>query len=161
MLVYRRTRLSPHSGSLEACDKTTDEYRRAQRYTTPGFDDHRRSPSRATPPSATEMDDESVAGTEADSGAEDDDTMRLTFRAANRTEITLRVRRTTKCSAILKAYLKKAGLAEQFPGTPKAKGKKGKTTGPALVLDGEKLSPDAEIGTADLDDGDQVDVVGL
>ena len=68
------------------------------------------------------------------------------------------MRQTTKCSAILKAYLKKAGLASKYPSASK---KTSKTKGPALAVDGDRLNPNDEIGTADLEDGDQVEVVGL
>ena len=30
-----------------------------------------------------------------------------------------------------------------------------------IEVDGEKMDPDSEIGDADLEDGDQVDIVGL
>lgn len=34
-------------------------------------------------------------------------------------------------------------------------------TGPALVVDGDRLNPDDDISVADLEDGDMVEVVGL
>ena len=64
------------------------------------------------------------------------------------------MRQTTECSAILKAYLKKAGFSDKFPGTAKGKGKarvkKGKAapaTGPAL----ERLGLDALLLSAAYD----------
>ena len=88
-------------------------------------------------------------------------------------EIGLVVRPTTKCSAIVKAFLKKAGLAGQYPevfadgsssmakkGGRKSKGgEAGKD--PRLCLDGDKLDNESEIGDADLEDGDMIEVVGL
>lgn len=91
--------------------------------------------------------------------------MKLTFRSAISKDITLTVRPTTKCSLILKAFLKRAGLSDKYPPSP-VKGKKGKgknsmLLGPALMVDGERLDPDAEISSADLEDGDLVEVTGL
>ncbi|KAJ3513491.1 hypothetical protein NLJ89_g2912 [Agrocybe chaxingu] len=99
-------------------------------------------------------------------------------------DITLVVRPTTKCGAIVKAFLKKAGLAEQYPEVftdavapapaITAKGKKGgkkskaaaatavlPSKDPRLCIDGDKMNNDMEIGDADLEDGDMVEVVGL
>lgn len=89
-------------------------------------------------------------------------------------DIMLNVRPTTKCGAIVRAFLKKAGLGDKYPAamgmggtTPAKKGKakaKGAAAGvpePRLVVDGEKMDPEAEIGDADLEDGDLVEVVGL
>ena len=66
------------------------------------------------------------------------------------------VRPTTKCMSILKEFMKRAGLnASASPG------KKGKANIPALVVDGDRLDPASEIGEAELEDGDLVEVVGL
>ena len=55
-------------------------------------------------------------------------------------------------------FLKSAGLSDKYPGqTPKKGG--GKV--PMLCLDGDKLNPGSEIGDAELEDGDLVEVVGL
>ncbi|CAA7262910.1 unnamed protein product [Cyclocybe aegerita] len=99
-------------------------------------------------------------------------------------DITLVVRPTTKCGAIVKAFLKKAGMTEQYPevftdavvpaSAATAKGKKGGKKSkaaaatailppkdPRLCIDGDKINNDMEIGDADLEDGDMVEVVGL
>lgn len=90
--------------------------------------------------------------------------MKLTFRSAVSKDIALTVRPTTKCNVILKAFLKRAGLSSKYPLSPTKKGKKGQGAvflGPALMVDGERLDPDAEISSVDLEDGDLVEVVGL
>ena len=71
------------------------------------------------------------------------------------------MRPTTKCGAIVRAFLKKAGLDAEYPaaGAP-AKGR-GRSKVPALSVDGDRMDPETEIGEADLEDGDQVEVVGL
>jgi hypothetical protein len=72
------------------------------------------------------------------------------------------VRPTTKCGAIVKAFLKKAGVADNYPavfGAAGAKKKGGKD--PRLCVDGDKMANEVEISEADLEDGDQVEIVGL
>ena len=87
-------------------------------------------------------------------------------------EINLVVRPTTKCGAIVKAFLKRAGLEKQYPevfsGTPVSVANKGKKKSmaaggkdPRLCLDGDKLDNASEIGAAELEDGDMIEVVGL
>lgn len=84
-------------------------------------------------------------------------------------EVVLTVRPTTTCGAIVKGFLKKAGLAEQYPhvmnGTKPPTTKRGKNADPPkdprLFIDGDKMDPNTEIGEMDLEDGDMVDVVGL
>lgn len=95
---------------------------------------------------------------------EDEEKLKLTFRSAVTKPITLTVRPTTRCSVILKAFLKRAGMADKVSASPVKKGKKGKSAvfaGPALMVDGDKLDPDSEIGSADVEDGDLIEVVGL
>lgn len=46
-----------------------------------------------------------------------------------------------------------------FGQTPKKGGNAGNI--PMLCLDGDKLNPGSEIGDADLEDGDLIEVVGL
>lgn len=86
-------------------------------------------------------------------------------------DISLLVRPTTKCGAIVRAFLKKAGLEAEYPpggSAPPAKGR-GRTRTkvvaankvPMLSVDGDKMDPEAEIGEADLEDGDMVEVVDL
>jgi len=71
----------------------------------------------------------------------------------------------------VKAFLKKAGLADKYleeststKSNPKKRGRKSLVvvaTGPNLMVDGDKMNNDTEIGEADLEDGDMVEVVGL
>ncbi|KIM43006.1 hypothetical protein M413DRAFT_443821 [Hebeloma cylindrosporum] len=121
---------------------------------------------------------ESDAESQSDAGNDDDDEddkFKLILRSAQTgdKDITLTVRPTTKCGAILRAFLKKAGLADRpeykdvfagagAGGTGKSKGKQGgKGKDPRLCVDGDKMDNQAEIGDADLEDGDMVEVVGL
>ena len=102
----------------------------------------------------------------------DGDKFKLILRSAltlNK-EISLVVRPTTKCGAIVKAFLKKAGLSGQYPevfaGAPASKSGKTRNVAaagkdPRLCLDGDKLDNASEIGGADLEDGDMIEVVGL
>ena len=79
------------------------------------------------------------------------------------------MRPTTKCGAIVKAFLKKAGVAAQYPAVfgeaVKAPKKSGwgapPKTDPRLCVDGEKLDNEAEIGDSELEEGDLVEVVGM
>jgi hypothetical protein len=70
-------------------------------------------------------------------------------------DITLTVRPTTTCGAIVKAFLKSAGLSDKYAAQTPKKG------GPRLCVDGDKMDPGSQIGDADLEDGDMVEVVGL
>ncbi|KAH9924305.1 uncharacterized protein BXZ73DRAFT_50619 [Epithele typhae] len=92
----------------------------------------------------------------------------LTVRSAKTSgDISLLVRPTTKCGAIVRAFLKKAGLDSQYSANPlpvKGRGKRGAAAVrkmPALSVDGDKMGSDVEIGEADLEDGDMVEVVDL
>ena len=142
----------------EGCDKATYDYIRTHRRTTPlpGEDD--------TGAALDAVRAQSEAPSDAASDDDDSDKMKLTFRSSATKDITLTVRPTTTCSTILKAFLKRAGLSDKYSASPAKKGRKGKnaaSAGPALMVDGERLSPEAEIGSADLEDGDLVEVVGL
>lgn len=148
----------------EASDNITYEYLRATRRqrsvsVQPLEASHDRSPShtRSPSPTADELDGDSGA----ESAASDGDKFRLTLRSAKTKDITLTVRPTTTCGAIVKAFLKKAGLPEQHAGTAKGMGRKGRASAPSLMVDGEKMNSASEIGDADLEDGDLVEVVGL
>lgn len=79
--------------------------------------------------------------------------------AATEDSVNLTVRSTTTCGAIIKAFLKAAGLSDRYP-VPPSKGKQ-TCAMPQLMVDGDKMTDDMEIGEADLDDGDLVEVVGL
>jgi hypothetical protein len=74
--------------------------------------------------------------------------------------VNLTVRPTTTCGAIVKAFLKAAGLSDRYPDSPPT-GKRTAQAMPQLMVDGDKMADDIEIGEADLDDGDLVEVVGL
>jgi len=102
----------------------------------------------------------------------DEDKFKLILRSAltPNKEISLVVRPTTKCGAIVKAFLKKAGLSGQYPEVftavpAKKDGRKNNVAAagkdPRLCLDGDKLDNASEIGEADLEDGDMIEVVGL
>lgn len=133
---------------------------------------------------------ESDAESESDAGK-----FKLVLRSNKAAkDITLIVRPTTKCASIVKAYIKKAGLMDQYPHvfaesgsnsttpepTTRGRGGKGRGRGrgrvkgkvqaqpqevpqsdPRISVDGDKMENDTEIGEADLDDGDMVEVVGL
>ncbi|KAF8879087.1 hypothetical protein CPB84DRAFT_1793598 [Gymnopilus junonius] len=129
---------------------------------------------------------ESDAESEAEGGK-----FKLILRSSLTTkDITLTVRPTTKCGAIVKAFLNKAGLADKYhevfaeggvaaaaaraPEPAKKKGGRKAKRGaaavaaaavpvkdPRLCIDGDKMDNATEIGDMDLEDGDMVEVVGL
>lgn len=109
------------------------------------------------------MDTNSRAGTQDLSESEEESSQgekfKLILRSAQTSkDITLTVRPTTTCGAIVKAFLKSAGLSDKYTAqTPK----KGNLGDPRLCVDGEKMDPGSQIGDADLEDGDMVEVVGL
>jgi hypothetical protein len=143
-----------------ACDQPTWEYLRAHQQTA-AVDLSDAEPASPSQSNAQESDAESEAGEE--------ETFKLILRSAVTTkDIVLTVRQTTTCGAIVKAFLKRAGLADKY--APKQGGRKsigGKGKGkapdkePQLQIDGDKMRADVAIGEADLEDGDQVEVVGL
>lgn len=98
-----------------------------------------------------------------------EDTFKLTIRSVKTPKgIVLTVRPQTKCGAIVKAYLRKAGLANEYLGHDTStkvrnRGKQSVTTasGPQLVVDGDKLDNEAEIREADVEDGDIIEVTSL
>ncbi|THV03056.1 hypothetical protein K435DRAFT_310547 [Dendrothele bispora CBS 962.96] len=116
---------------------------------------------------------------------DDGPTFKLVLRSGKtQNDITLTVRPTTKCGAIVKAFLKKAGFADkdEYAGflqdaassgaAPKPKKKPRKNARgaatvasdqkiPTLCVDGDKVGNDTEIGDQDLEDGDMIEVVGL
>ncbi|KAH9889910.1 hypothetical protein C8Q73DRAFT_793280 [Cubamyces lactineus] len=175
---------TPHSvdiwaeAELEACEKETFHYlqenkrMRSESVAPPEPLQQgilsRRSPSRA--PSITELSDSGDDNAGPGSDDKDDapsDVFQLVVRSERTKgkDITLRVRPTTKCGAIVRAFLKKAGLESEYPeNAPAAKGRGRKAVPakvPALSVDGDRMAPEDEIGVADLEDGDQVEVVGL
>jgi hypothetical protein len=95
-------------------------------------------------------------------------TLKLVLRSAltGSKEITLTVRTTTRCDAVVKAFIRKAGLGEdKYPELfadgigRKIVGSSGKN--PQLSVDGDKFNHDTQIGQTDLEDGDMVEVLGL
>ncbi|KAH9841722.1 uncharacterized protein C8Q71DRAFT_345732 [Rhodofomes roseus] len=171
---------TPHSiglwaeAELEVCDRITYEYlqeARRQRSMSVQPHDHYQtgSPSGNRSPSVIleelSPEPEPEAGSYSTAGEdEEDDKFRLTLRSGKTKDITLTVRPSTTCEAIVKGFLKKAGLADLYPNIGGPVGKKGKgknAEGPRLMVDGDKLNPSSEIGGADLEDGDLVEVVGL
>ncbi|KAJ6621798.1 hypothetical protein B0H10DRAFT_2214857 [Mycena sp. CBHHK59/15] len=156
---------------LLACDKTTWEYLRTNPVTTAVVDRSADLSDTDAPSPAHSNAQESDAESEA--GGE---TFKLILRSAVTTKnITVTVRPTTTCGAIVKAFLKKAGLADKYGqqasrksidgSSKKGKGKKGAASepekDPQLEIDGDKMAHHVEIGDMDLDDGDMVEVVGL
>lgn len=83
--------------------------------------------------------------TEADDKS---DVFKLRLRSGE-TTVTVSVRPTTKCGAIVASFVKKLGL----PPTAVKKAH--------IDVDGEAMEFDAEIGDVGLEDGDLVDIVGL
>ena len=165
----------------EACDKVTYQYLQEHRRIdtpTPFDTTARRSISRDRSPSIEELSDTGPNNTHPSTkqDAEDDggdDSQSQAFHLLVRSaktkdnDITLLVRPTTKCGAIVRAFLKKAGLEAEYPsvdGEPKKVGRgRGKTATkvPALSVDGDKMNPETAIGEADLEEGDMVEVVDL
>ncbi|KAJ7784334.1 hypothetical protein B0H16DRAFT_1356299 [Mycena metata] len=158
---------------LTACDKSTWEYLRSHPAAAAAIptallevsDDDDDDPAAASPANTQESDAESDAGGE---------TFKLVLQSGVTKPITLTVRPTTTCGAIVQAFLKKAGIADKYGGTKtprqslggKGKGKKAAAAAapekiPQLMIDGDKLAAHVPIGDMDLDDGDTVDVVGL
>ena len=153
-----------------ACTKETYDYIRAHPHSiqNTSFGDSNPGPININSNDGAES-QQSDAESESD-----EDKFKLILRSAltPNKEISLVVRPTTKCGAIVKAFLKKAGLSGQYPeifagvsGTKKGGRKNNNVAGagkdPKLCLDGDKLDNASEIGDADLEDGDMIEVVGL
>ncbi|TRM64155.1 hypothetical protein BD626DRAFT_629882 [Schizophyllum amplum] len=129
------------------------------------------------PPSTTPA----AHGPSAPSDDEDDTKFKIILRCASLPgkDVTLTVRPTTTCGAIVRAFVKKVGLAEQFPnaGTaqappppppaPKGRGRKAAAQpvptvkDPQLMIEGDKMGHGVKLEDTELEDGDVVDVVGL
>ena len=78
---------------------------------------------------------------------DNEDTFKLSVRSGSSTAVTITVRPTTTCGAIVAAFLKRAGLTS--------------TKRPKLMIDGDKMNPETPISEADLEDGDLVEVVDM
>jgi Ubiquitin-2 like Rad60 SUMO-like len=135
---------------LDASDLVTFEYLREHRYeqTPPIADEPPQlsSPLGSTDDAASEADAQSVAD-------DDDDVFTLVVRSGVTKDVTLKVRPTTTCGAIVKAFLKRAGIVEKHF--------EGKSSRGRLMIDGEHMDPHIPISEMDLEDGDQVEVTGL
>jgi hypothetical protein len=86
---------------------------------------------------------------------DDGDIFKLVVRSGITKDVTLKVRPATTCGAIVKAFLKRAVIADQYLEGRSIRG------GPRLMIDGERMDPETPISEADLEDGDQVEVDGL
>ncbi|KAG5653107.1 hypothetical protein H0H81_002254 [Sphagnurus paluster] len=161
--------------NLVGCDNITYEYLRshpaAASNSLSTFDAGTPAPEGASDEEAPASSQEAPDAGSGSDDNDDDETFKLVLRSSlSAKDITLTVRPTTKCGAIVKAYLNKAGVADQYPGVfaddgAKAALKKGKKAGPEkdprLCVDGDKMENTAPISEADLEDGDLVEVVGL
>ncbi|KAI9573567.1 hypothetical protein HD554DRAFT_900089 [Boletus coccyginus] len=150
---------TPHSlhmwaeGEIVACDKHTAEYIRAQKLPS-----SRNNTPRCSPPTTPQSDVESEAETTGG------DIIKLILRSAVTKDKTfpLTVRSTTTCGTIVKAFLKTAGLPDNYSRVAPSSGTgKRPTPFPQLMVDGDKMDSEAEIGDADLEDGDLVEIVGI
>ncbi|KAL1722815.1 hypothetical protein EV715DRAFT_286863 [Schizophyllum commune] len=110
------------------------------------------------------------ATTPAPDEDEDDEKFKIILRSSSFPDVPLTVRPTTTCGAIIRAFLKKVGVADQYPNAGIAQPeplKKGRgrnaaaVKDPHLEIDGDKMAHTAPIDEAGLDDGDVVDVHGL
>ncbi|KAA1469957.1 hypothetical protein DENSPDRAFT_654308 [Dentipellis sp. KUC8613] len=155
---------TPHSlriwaeAEMEASDKTTYEYirQRKGRGSEPPEHTHGAGRSPSVNPGA-----DSDSDSDVQSAAEEaeDETFKVIVRSATTENVTLTVRPTTTCGAIVKAFLKRTGLASKYPeGKSRRKSVGG---GPRLIVDGERMNPDSPISEADLEDGDLIEVAGL
>jgi len=110
----------------------------------------------SSPPGSADG-DEFESDAQSNAGDDDDDVFKLVIRSGVTEDVTLKVRPTTSCGAIVKAFLKRAGIADKYLEGKSFRGKRG----PRLMVDGEQMDPDTPISEADLEDGDQVEVGGL
>jgi len=147
-------------GEFDACLGATYELLRDSRLGAP-------SGSRVT---TVEGEESGEASSDADSiGGAAEDTFRLTLRSTKTPKgIVLTVRPQTKCGAILKAYLRKIGLANEYleydtGARSRNRGRRSVViaSGPRLVVDGDKLDNEVEIREAEVEDGDIIEVAGL
>jgi len=151
---------TPHSlkiwaeAQMVASDFATSEYLREHR--------HERAPptgalAQWSPPPGSADGDESESDTQSNAGGDGGDAFKLVVRSGVTEDVALKVRPTTSCGAIVKAFLKRAGIADKYLEGKNFRGKRG----PRLMVDGEQMDPDTPISEADLEDGDQVEIGGL
>lgn len=152
---------TPHSlkiwveAQMDASDFATYEYLREHRQ-------ERSTPTANAPPQGSSPPG-SAGGGDSDSDSQsmadddDDDIFKLVVRSGVTKDVTLKVRPTTTCGAIVMAFLKRAGIADQYLDSRSIRG----GGGPRLMIDGERMDPETPISEADLEDGDQVEVDGL
>src|SRR6267154_3058844 len=135
----------------DASDLVTYEYLRKHRQDRPPPTAN--APAQESSPPGSAEDGESDSDSQSMADDDDDDIFKLVVRSGVTKDITLKVRPTTSCSAIVKAFLKRAGIADKYPGgkNPRGKGE------PRLMVDGEHMRPETLISEADLEDGDQVE----
>ncbi|KAI0304445.1 hypothetical protein B0F90DRAFT_1889935 [Multifurca ochricompacta] len=142
---------------MDASDMATFEYLREQRHEgpPPTTDAAERSPSPFVSADGAESESD-VQSTAED----DDDVFKLIVRSGVTKDVTLKVRPTTSCGAIVKAFLKRTGIADKYL-EGKSSRRRSAANGPRLMIDGVCMDPDTPISEADLEDGDQVEVAGL
>ena len=140
---------------LDASDLVTYEYLREHRQERPPPTANVLAQASSPPGSAEGEDSDSDSQSMADD--DDGDIFKLVVRSGVTKDVTLKVRATTTCGAIVKAFLRRAGIADQY-----LEGKSIRGGGmPRLMIDGERMDPETPISEADLEDGDQVEVGGL
>ena len=139
---------------LDAFNFVTYEYLREHRQERPLPNADTLCQGSSPPPSAEDGESESDSQLMADD--DDGDIFKLVVRSGVTKDFTLQVRQTTTCGAIVKAFLKRAGIADQYIEARSIRG-----GGPRLMIDGERMDPETPISGADLEDGDQVEVGGL
>lgn len=133
----------PLISRAEACTKVTHEYIRSYQY------QRSVAATRSDHASTVISDSEVETDYSQDSDAAEKDTFKIILRSGSTKNITVTVRPTTKCGAIVATFLKRTGIKN-------VKAKKVK-----LVIDGERMEPDTAIEEADLEDGDIVDIMGI
>jgi hypothetical protein len=150
----------PNNTLIDACLGKTYEILKDGRLRAP-------SGSRATTVEGEESEEGSSDTGSTGGGAED--TFKLTLRSVKTPKgIVLTVRPQTKCGAIVKAYLRKVGIANEYleydtNARARNRGRRSViiASGPRLVVDGDKLDNEVEIREADVEDGDILEVAGL
>ncbi|KAK0504168.1 hypothetical protein EDD18DRAFT_1132299 [Armillaria luteobubalina] len=173
------------SAEFVACNKTTYEYMRSSKYRNAKPPPVPVNPDAIVISSDTDGADAGLnissdddepdsfltappAVPNPDKEEDDGEKLKLTLRSKKTTQdIILVVRPTTTCGAIVRAFLKKAGLADEYPAvmneaTSSTKKKRGvQLKDPRIYIEGDKMGNEVVIGEADVEDGDMVEVGGL